>query len=418
MKNIIIILFLIGPTFNLTSQEWTNYDLKDLNLYTQQLYDLDIDSKGNLWLASLSGLLKYDGQNWTVFDTINSDLPQNNLFSVEVDNEDKIWMGYQGGSIDGLAIYDGQSWKDYNNKNNSNYSLNTIRDIMFDKNNNPWFAVRNFVWTFQNGDWTQIKYNNKEENTRYSEVNEVEVDKNNDIWFTTSYEGLYKYSNGKLSNYTHINPYYYEGLAIDSNNNVWFINNQNSLLNYNTETMQWKVRDTNETPISSGFIGNQSIIVDRNNTLWIAERQSLHNFNPATEEWITYNPPQNTLDSTVGYFSDMKLDANGDFWLITWSSDGVFKLSGAITDVKDDQILNNISIYPNPTKALLTYETNNITSIIQQSIVDLSGKVIINNRINNTLSNSIDVSKLQSGVYFLQLTDMKGVKYSKKFVVE
>ncbi|PKL79131.1 MAG: hypothetical protein CVV25_09265, partial [Ignavibacteriae bacterium HGW-Ignavibacteriae-4] len=47
-----------------------------------------------------------------------------------------------------------------------------------------------------------------------------------------------------------------------------------------------------------------------------------------------------------------------------------------------------------------------------------SGKVLIDKRLDNTISKSIDVSKLQSGIYFLQLTDMKGVKYSKKFVVE
>ncbi|MCB0701404.1 MAG: T9SS type A sorting domain-containing protein [Candidatus Kapaibacterium sp.] len=48
----------------------------------------------------------------------------------------------------------------------------------------------------------------------------------------------------------------------------------------------------------------------------------------------------------------------------------------------------------------------------------MSGKVIINNNTDLTTSNTINVSTLQSGVYFLELTDTKGVKYSKKFVVE
>ncbi|MEZ4725055.1 MAG: T9SS type A sorting domain-containing protein [Candidatus Kapaibacterium sp.] len=413
----IILLFLIS-TIQLTSQVWINYDMQELNIEYIDLYDLDLDSRGNLWLASLSGLIKFDGEDWTVFDSSNSDLPQNNLYSVEIDKEDNIWIGYSSiGSSRGLAIFNGQNWKIYN-KNNSTYSLSTIRDIIFDKNETPWFAVDNFLWTFQNGDWTQIKHNSEEENSVYANVREVEVDKNNDIWFSTSYDGVLKYSNGKLNRYSHINPYSYDGLAIDSNNNIWLVNIQESLMSYDTNTKQWKVRDTNETPISSGFNIEHTIIVDRINTLWIAERKSVHNFNPATEEWITYSPPQKLLDSMQGGFRDMKIDANGDFWLITYSYDGVYKLSDVITEIKDEPYINTISIYPNPTSTLLTYETNNITSIIQQSIVDLSGKVLIKDNMDKVMRNSIDVSKLQSGVYFLQLTDMKGVKYSKKFVIE
>lgn len=415
MKNIIIILFLIS-TFHLTSQEWTNYDLNELNLEYIDLYDLDLDTKGDLWLASLRGLIKFDGQNWTHFDTINSDLPQNQLFSVEIDNYDNVWMGYQGGSIDSLTIYDGQSWIDYN-KNNSAYSLSIISDIIFDKNENAWFAVDNFLWTLQNGNWMQIKHNKVEDNSIYANVSEVEVDMNNDIWFTSRFEGLFKYSNGELSNYTHINPYSYDGLAIDSNNNAWAVNSQNSLMNYNTGTKQWKVRDTNETPISSGFNIEHTIIVDRNNTLWIAERQSLHNFNPATEEWITYNPPQNLLDSMQGGFRDMKLDANGDFWLITWSYDGVFKLSGVITDVNDNEAQSpNINIYPNPTTSQLQFDYDNTQPITEYRIINSEGKEMLKNQSIN--SNTINISSLSKGVYFLELTIIKGTKLSKKFVVE
>ncbi len=414
MKTLLFFIFLFLSSI-LSSQTWTNYNLKDLNLYTEQLYDLDIDSEQNIWFASLSGLLKYDGTNWTVYDTLNSDLPENQLYSVEVDNEDNIWIGYgSDGPSRGLAIFDGQDWIEYNEKN-SKFDAYTIRDIIFDKNNTPWFATGDYIWTHQNNDWIQYKHIQSND---YTEVSEIEIDKNNNICFLSSRKGVFIYSDGLFRSYSKVNPFYYNGLAVDSNNNIWVVNNQNSLMYLNTMLKEWIVRDTTETPISAGFNIPHTIIVDRYNTLWIAERRNLHNFNPETDIWKSYTAPESLFEPNTGTgFTDFKLDKSNNFWFIT-SSSGVFKLSDLITDVEVEPNINGISIYPNPASSLLSYETNNITSIIQQSIVDLSGKEVINDKIANAMRNSIDVSKLQIGIYFLQLTDTKGVKYSKKFVVE
>lgn len=117
MKKLSIILFLFLSTI-VSSQTWINYDLKELNIEYIDLYDLDLDSRGNLCLASLRGLIKFDGQNRTIFDSSNSDLPQNNLYSVEIDKEYNIWIGYDSdGNSYSLAIFNGRDWKDYNHNN-------------------------------------------------------------------------------------------------------------------------------------------------------------------------------------------------------------------------------------------------------------------------------------------------------------
>lgn len=416
MKNIIIILLILISTFQLKSQEWTNYDLKDLYSDFRDLYDLDIDSKQNIWFASLSSLVKFDGKEWTVYDTSNSDLPHNELFSVGIDKDDKVWVGYDYGNVNGLAIFDGQSWVNYNNEN-SNFDTYSIRDIIFDKNNNPWVGTKLFLWTFKNGDWIKI-LNKKVVNTNYTFVDEIEVDSNNNIWFTTERDGIVRYTNGILNKYSHLDPYSYDGLAVDSNNNIWVFNND-SLMHLEVSTRRWEVIETEITQPSNSASPKHTIIVDRHNNLWISERRNLHHFYPETNVWHTYSAPDSLFDPNgAGYFRDFKIDAYGNFWFIT-ASEGVFKLSGVITNVNELEANNpSINIYPNPATSQLVFEYNNSELITEYSIVNSEGKVQFQHTSRISATHTVDVSRLSVGVYFLQLTNNKGTKLSKKFIVE
>ena len=68
-----------------------------------------------------------------------------------------------------------------------------------------------------------------------------------------------------------------------------------------------------------------------------------------------------------------------------------------------NDIENEISIYPNPLKSMLNISTK--ATIDQIEILDVSGKLIMT--IKN--SNSIDVSNLTKGIYYLKLTTSKSV---------
>jgi subtilisin family serine protease len=74
-----------------------------------------------------------------------------------------------------------------------------------------------------------------------------------------------------------------------------------------------------------------------------------------------------------------------------------------------------ISIYPNPAQNILNFNTTDNTIINSVSINDISGKEIL--RTNNVSTNSLDVSGLQAGVYFVKFTaDDKSTV--KKFIKE
>ena len=71
----------------------------------------------------------------------------------------------------------------------------------------------------------------------------------------------------------------------------------------------------------------------------------------------------------------------------------------------------NIAIYPNPTHDKLTLEIEGFTPT-HLSILDITGKTVIN---CNENMNTIDVSGLVNGVYFLQIQTADKI-ISKKFI--
>lgn len=410
-----ILLLIILTTSPIISQTWTKFNLKDMNIEYSDFCGLDVDSKQNIWFASLGGLIKFDGTNWTLYDTTNSDLPSNRLSSIGVDLEDNIWVGM--GDNYGVSVFDGASWINYN-RSNSELDTYSVFDINFDKNNNPWLGSWKFLWTKKNNKWVQIKHRNSGDRITYY-VLEVDVDKNNDIWYITSVNGVYRYKDGTLKNYdTGIKQFYYDGLSVDSNNNIWFVNSDNYLIRLNAESEQYELIDTNSIPYETEGFAPIRTLFDKNNNLWLAQRRSLYQYNPISEEWTTFTIPDSVYLPLPGDggFREFILDANGNFWFI--SSLYIYRLSGAITDVNSEPESSHINIYPNPTKSILNIETDIIYPITEVSISDLQGKVLLSHK--NAISNnmSINIQSLEMGAYFLKIATSNGVQYAKKFVKE
>jgi hypothetical protein len=79
-----------------------------------------------------------------------------------------------------------------------------------------------------------------------------------------------------------------------------------------------------------------------------------------------------------------------------------------------DTELTDLKIYPNPVGNQLNMETSiNLTDRIA-TVFDINGKRVLNSKLS---SNHLDVSKLQSGMYLLQL-ESEGKIITKKFIKE
>jgi ligand-binding sensor domain-containing protein len=64
-----------------------------------KVIDMQIDKRGNFWILSNLGLLKFNGKEYIVFNASNSPLPAGNLTSFVIDKFNNIWIGTNGSGI-------------------------------------------------------------------------------------------------------------------------------------------------------------------------------------------------------------------------------------------------------------------------------------------------------------------------------
>jgi hypothetical protein len=87
-----------------------------------------------------------------------------------------------------------------------------------------------------------------------------------------------------------------------------------------------------------------------------------------------------------------------------------------LSGLNDLELSESFSIYPNPATAEINLQIKNIAaSSTTVSILNTLGEIVYSKVISNELNSTIDVSRLPSGVYVLQVQDQKNVS-SGKFI--
>ncbi|TYC08829.1 T9SS type A sorting domain-containing protein [Bizionia gelidisalsuginis] len=81
--------------------------------------------------------------------------------------------------------------------------------------------------------------------------------------------------------------------------------------------------------------------------------------------------------------------------------------------VNDNVMLNDIAIYPNPTRGLLIIN-NNIGIDMQVTIYDINGRVLISKSNNDTMT-TLDMTSFSNGIYLLRIQTKSG-EFSKKVI--
>jgi hypothetical protein len=90
-----------------------------------------------------------------------------------------------------------------------------------------------------------------------------------------------------------------------------------------------------------------------------------------------------------------------------------------VNSLSTNEIMANSSfdIYPNPANRFIIIETNSFSSSYVATITDITGKIVLTTMIDNN-KNTINVEKLDVGVYFINISKNQQYLYSKKWIKE
>ncbi len=78
---------------------------------------------------------------------------------------------------------------------------------------------------------------------------------------------------------------------------------------------------------------------------------------------------------------------------------------------------SNINVYPNPTSNEINIITNNLSGNMNVKLYSVTGKLMINENVDASLNNKIDVRNLQDGIYMLTIEGSKGQNTTVKVVI-
>ncbi|MFN3968937.1 PQQ-dependent sugar dehydrogenase [Flavobacterium sp.] len=84
----------------------------------------------------------------------------------------------------------------------------------------------------------------------------------------------------------------------------------------------------------------------------------------------------------------------------------------------DNFAQNNIRLYPNPAKTELFLKNENTIRLKSVKIIDLSGKIILSQDLNDSEINAINISGIAKGMFLVEVKNQSGNSFQSKLVVE
>lgn len=135
-KNFIVIGTDKGLCFlNLKTRKTTTYFIEQ-GLIDEKITSLCNQNNRYLWVASQTGLLRFDGKNFDYYN-IGNDNNSNNIQCIIQDREDNIWLG----TLSGLYRYRDNSFSTFDKINGPGNAF--IFQIFRDRNKNLWLGTTN-----------------------------------------------------------------------------------------------------------------------------------------------------------------------------------------------------------------------------------------------------------------------------------
>jgi hypothetical protein len=116
-------------------------------------------------------------------------------------------------------------------------------------------------------------------------------------------------------------------------------------------------------------------------------------------------------------FATFGEDVSGELYVSGITSGIIFKIQDASFGTLDYEI-NEFSLFPNPAKNSISIKLSNDNLATKIAIFDLTGKLILSQKLENNPENTISIASLTKGIYMVSVETENGVSYSKKLMIE
>lgn len=208
-------------------------NISDINEYVNVLVNcLLVDSKNNLWIGTVEGVVRADLNNRSVkvYRTVDG-LSDNDISCLFEDSKGNIWIGTKQ---KGISMFNGTSFKIMNKENGLTYQ--SVTSICEDTKKRIWIGTEGGgAFVYNNG----VYQNYKMKDGLVSDfITLVNTDKNGNVWLGTN-KGLSKYSDSEQRFYSYLKNEGFTGIETkpnavynDNDGNIWF-GTVNGVFKYN-----------------------------------------------------------------------------------------------------------------------------------------------------------------------------------------
>lgn len=187
----------------------------------------------------------------------------------------------------------------------------------------------------------------------------------------------------------------------------------------------WKIYDENGVIVSQrNNLNNLTVYLDTINLQPGCYKLSIDDSGCDGYEWWAYsyytpNPGTGTLRLDYTSFPASFYNFSGD---IGCNYTKYFKVAAGAVSIKESTVNKNlIDVFPNPAGNVVYFKIDlQKESNIEYKICDITGKIILEEKLNNIISayEKINVSQINNGIYFITFELENGEKQTKKIIIQ
>jgi ligand-binding sensor domain-containing protein len=395
MKNLTFLL-VIFSFLNSLGQTFTNYTTAD-GLVDNNVLCATSQGNGVMWFGTQNGISKFDGFNWTNITTItDTALISNTITAIKTMSNGDLWVGTDFG----VCKYSNSTWTSYTTTDG--LGDNRVKYITESSDGRIWIGEYDGLSIFDGVNFTTY---NMSDGIPFGGIQHISFDNNQDAWLGSGFGGLIKFDGNDFTVYNSNDGLLnniVNSIAIDNQNKKWVgtssglsvFNNQNILHNNYTQMYLLPPPDTLNPVMGLGF--------DSRNLLWVGiyidylldGGVAMYN----GYSWVDFNASDGLIGPVI---TDLIIDDQDQVWITT--SSGISKITD-VPAITNDIIKDDIIIYPNPSNGEFNFHSS--IKKYHLKIFNAQGKIVYNNRINNSSKIEINPNQISKGIYIAKVENL------------